>query len=88
MLTSFNCSIITIINNTFNVLDTFLVDICKENNETFIKIGKQHYPVDEFKVGHIKDYICDRRKVADSDRHAVKLWKVDIKDESDIKEKT
>ena len=85
MLVSFNCSVLS---DTFNPLDSFSVNINKENNENIIvKLSNNHYDFEDFKVDHLKDYICDRRKVADSDRHAVKLWKVDVKDESDIKEK-
>ncbi|RGB30967.1 hypothetical protein C1646_276735 [Rhizophagus diaphanus] len=85
MLVSFNCSVLS---DTFNPLDSFSVNLSKENNEDIIaKLGNNHYDFKEFKVDHLKDYICDRRKVAGSDRHAVKLWKVDVKDESDIKEK-
>ena len=85
MLVSFNCSVLS---DTFNPLDSFSVNINKKNNENIIaKLGNNHYDFKDFKVDHLKDYICDRRKVADSDRHAVKLWKVDVKDESDIKEK-
>ncbi|POG67584.1 hypothetical protein GLOIN_2v1481416 [Rhizophagus irregularis DAOM 181602=DAOM 197198] len=85
MLVSFNCSVLS---DTFNLIDSFLVNFNKENDENIIaKLGNNHYDFKDFKVGHLKDYICDRRKVADSDRHAVKLWKVDVKDESDIKEK-
>ena len=85
MLMSFNCSVLS---DTFNLLDTFSVNINKEHNENiFAKLGNNHYDINDFKVDHLKDYICDRRNVADSDRHAVKLWKVDVKDESDIKEK-
>jgi hypothetical protein len=76
MLVSFNCSVLS---DMFNLLDTFSVNINKENNENIIaKLGNNHYGFEDFKVDHFKDYICDRKKVADSDRHAVKLWKVDV----------
>src|SRR5688572_1753020 len=85
MLVSFNCSVLS---DTFNPLDSFSVNINKENNENIIaKLSNTIYDFKDFKVDHLKDYICNRRNVADSDRHTVKLWKVDVKDESDIKEK-
>ena len=71
MLVSFNCSVLS---DTFNPLDSFSVNINKENNENIIaKLGNNHYDFKDFKVDHLKDYICDRRKVADSDTRSETL---------------
>ena len=82
MAISFNCSILS---DTFN--DTFSVNIFTENEKLIAKFGNEIYPFENFKVDHLRDYICKRRDVADSNKHTVKLWKVNVDDENDIKEK-
>ncbi|GBB84124.1 hypothetical protein RclHR1_10760006 [Rhizophagus clarus] len=65
------------------------VDIVKEkNNETlFAKLENSQYDLKYFKTEHLKDYVCKKRNVAGSDRHEVKLWKVNVVDELDSKDK-
>jgi hypothetical protein len=53
----------------------------------FVELGDKKYNFATFKVVHLKDYICNRKNVADSDKHDVKLWKVNVIDENDVKEK-
>src|SRR5436309_1448677 len=73
---SFNCSVLS---NTFNILDHFSVNIYKDNNEKlFTELDDKKYDFENFKVDHLKDYICVRRNVASSDKHTVKLWKVNV----------
>ena len=85
MKVSFNCSVLS---DTFEPLDSFSINIVNEENTKNIiaKLGNNHCEIKDFKVDHLKDYICERREVAVSNRYAVKLWKVDVEDEGDIKE--
>jgi len=73
MAISFNCSVLS---DTFN--DTFSVNIFRENGNLFAKFGNEIYPFESFKVDNLKGYICKRRDVADSNKHTVKLWKVNV----------
>jgi len=77
--TSFNCSVLS---DTFDNLDNFLVNVYNNefNNGIYVKLSGILYAFnDKFKVDHLKDYVCARQKVVDSDICAVKLWKVNIK---------
>jgi hypothetical protein len=82
METSFNCSVLS--NETLKSLNKFSVNIYKKNNEIFTNFGDNHYNIEKFKVDHLKDYICN---VNNSDKHAIRLWKVNVINEVGIKEK-
>ncbi|CAB4430509.1 unnamed protein product [Rhizophagus irregularis] len=82
METSFNCSVLS--NETLKSLNEFSVNIFKKDNEIFTDLGNNRYDIEKFKVDHLKDYIC---KVTNSDKHATRLWKVNVVDEVGIKEK-
>ena|SRR2546423_7738036 len=82
METTFNCSVLD--DETLRSLNEFSVNFYKEDNEIFTRLGVNRYDIKQFKVDHLKDYICDVNK---SDKQAVKLWKVNVVDEVDIKEK-
>jgi hypothetical protein len=77
METSFNCSILS---DTLNFLDTFSVNIYKDNKNKslFAEFGNKRYNIESFKVDHLRDYICDRKNVVDFYKYTVKLWKVDV----------
>ncbi|RGB27283.1 hypothetical protein C1646_819865, partial [Rhizophagus diaphanus] len=86
METSFNCVVLS--DNTFDSLDTFSIDFYKKSdNKIIAELGNKSYEFDKFKVDQLRNYICDRNNVPNSGRSAVKLWKVNIVDEVDIKEK-
>src|SRR4051812_38407817 len=78
---SYNCSVL---NNTFKILDTFSVNIYKDNinKNLFTELSGKRYDFEDFKVDHLRDYICDyicdRKNVAYSYKYAVKLWKVNV----------
>ena len=82
METSFNCSVLG--DETLNSLNEFSINFYRENKKLFTILGKNHYGIDNFKVVHLKEYICG---VTGSDLQAVKLWKVNVVDEVGIKEK-
>ncbi len=74
---SYNFSVLS---NTFNVLDTFSVNIYKGhiNRNLFTELCGQRYEIEDFKVEHLREYICDRKVVANSYRYAIKLWKINV----------
>ena len=86
METSFNCVVLS--DNTFDSLDTFSIDFYKKSdNKIIAELGNKSYDFDKFKVDQLRTFICDRNNVPNSGKSAVKLWKVNIVDVVDIKEK-
>src|SRR5690348_9846382 len=78
---SFNCSVL---DDTFEILDNFSINILRENGELFAELGDKIYSFKIFKVDRLKDYICKRGDVVDSNKHTVELFKVDIDDENRV----
>ena len=67
---SFNCLVL----NTSTLIPIF---ISKDNNEKFVKLGQQQFPLKFFKVVIIREYICEIKNVIDVDN--IKLWKTNVK---------
>ncbi|CAG8646854.1 8655_t:CDS:2 [Funneliformis mosseae] len=86
METSLNCVVLS--DKTSDSLDTFSIDFYKKNdNKIITELRNKSYDFDKFKVDQLGNYICDRNNIPNSGGSAVKLWKVNIVDEVDIKEK-